>query len=684
MAGWLKQGQACHEQGQLGDAAQCYRRALAIQNDVFDAWNNLGALEFMQHHLASAAFCFTQAVDSNIHCAEGHYNLATVRSRQGQLPQAVVHYEYALMLQPDHGTIASLLVQTLMRIAGQTAVDPESLPVARACYDRVLELQPDHAEARIQIGLLLVNQGRWQEAADWYQPMVDLSQHSDDDLWQMGRQCYYQGQPDQALMALVGLIVRQPDHVMAQHYLGLALSQRGDVAPAERCIRRVLDQQPHYAAAWHSLGYLLEHQQRWHEAVTCYERAVSLDQHTGHYLTNLTAAIYRQYNHTYQGNPSLDFYQSKILRLEEYLRQAVALEPNNAAASNGLAFVLREQNRFDEAIDCILHTIQLAPASHAFFIHAFMLLSMGRYREGWRNLTWSWYQEDCRRSIMAGLALDPQQPPWDGQDPVGKRVLLIADQGVGDSLLYLRYALPLAQQGVHVIAAVHAVSLSIAASVPGVQQVCPRGGPYPDHDAYLPLLCCPYLFQTELSDVPQTLPYLFVKDSVRDYWRQRLGTRKHSLRVGLAWASSTSYVCDFHRSIRDGALLQPLFELDGVEWVGLQIGPPAQWLRQLSAAHVLDLSSEIHDFMDTVAIISLTDLVVCVDGSVAHVTGALGHPLWVLLGDVPDWRWLRQGEQTPWFPTARLFRQQTPGDWNGVIAHVAEALGGLIAASQAQ
>ncbi|MBF0124738.1 MAG: tetratricopeptide repeat protein [Magnetococcales bacterium] len=678
MVNWLKQGHDHHVQGRHGDAARCYRRALAIETDVFDAWNNLGALEFARNHLVAAAFCFAQAVDCNSHCAEGHYNLATVWSRQDKLPQAIAHYEYALALQPDNVTIASLLIQTLMRVAKSGAADETSLQVAQNCYNRVLALQPDHVEARIQMGLLLISQGLWADASACYQTIADLSQHSDDQLWQMGSQSYYQGQLDTALFALVGLIARQPDHIIAQHYLGLVLSQRGDLIQAEQCIRLALAQQPNYAAAWHSLGFIMENQQRWSESIPCYEQSVRLDPNTGHYLVNLTAAIYRQYNHTYQGNPSLDFYQSHIVRLEHYLRRAVSMAPTDAAATNGLAFVLREQNRFDEAIACIRHTIDIAPASHAFFIHAFMLLSLGRYRDGWPQLTWSWYQESCRHHIMAGLALNPRHPPWDGQQPIGKRLLLIADQGVGDSLLYLRYATLLAQQGVEVIAAVHPSSMALASTVPGVQQVCLRSGPYPDHDGYLPLLCCPHLFQTDLDSVPQNIPYLFVDARAQHYWQQRLGVKRRPLRVGLAWSSSASYVCDFHRSIRDILLLQPLFAVDDVEWISLQVGPPAQWLQRLPGTDILDLSEEIHDFMDTAAIISLTDLVICVDGSVAHVTGALGQPLWVLLGDVPDWRWLRQGEHTPWFPTARLFRQQIPGDWGEVITRLAQALRGQV------
>jgi hypothetical protein len=275
---------------------------------------------------------------------------------------------------------------------------------------------------------------------------------------------------------------------------------------------------------------------------------------------------------------------------------------------------------------------------------------------------------------MAHLRRNFVQPSWLGEGALdGRTVLLHAEQGLGDTLQFVRYAPLVARRGARVLLEVQPPLLPLLSGFEGVASVLAQGTKLPAFDLHCPLLSLPLAFGTEIDSIPAKIPYIGVSDSRRAKWRERLGAREMP-RIGIAWAGSTAHRNNAKRSL---ALAQfaSLLSTPGVEFVSLQkelSEPDAGLLPDFG--NVLQLGEELADFADTAAVIERLDLVISADTSVAHLAGAIGKPVWILIPLAPDFRWLLAREDSPWYPTARLFRQQRLGDWNSVLGRVRTAL----------
>jgi hypothetical protein len=305
----------------------------------------------------------------------------------------------------------------------------------------------------------------------------------------------------------------------------------------------------------------------------------------------------------------------------------------------------------------------------ARFSRALVLLARGDYARGWAGYEYRMrcpeYAASYRLPAMAGT---PR--PWQGEPLAGKTLLLIAEQGIGDTLQFIRYARQLAEQGGSVglyVRQAHVAGLLRDAQ--GVSEVYTGAASIPAHDYFCHLLSLPRLCNTRsMDDVPADVPYLAAPADRRAYWRQRLDAVPARLRVGLAWAGNPSNVDDRNRSCSLRALVG-LFELPDVAWINLQIGAGREELQTVQTP-ILDWGDEQTDYAETAALMAELDLIITVDTSIAHAAGALGCPVWVMLQYVADFRWLLDRTDSPWYPTARLFRQPHPGDWAGAVAAV--------------
>jgi hypothetical protein len=394
----------------------------------------------------------------------------------------------------------------------------------------------------------------------------------------------------------------------------------------------------------------------------------------------------------------------------EVQRQALALDPGLAEAHNNLAAALLAQSRPEEALAALRAALAAdpdAPLPHANWgvVHnrrgdlaeaaegfrravalrpqvaslhlnlALTLLQATRFADGWREYEWRW-RNGGAPATKPGTA----QPLWDGSPLAGRRILLMAEQGLGDIVHFLRYAAAVKDRGGTVIAEVRPPLARLAASCPGVDEVALADRPPPAFDVQIPLLSLPRIFATDLSSIPADVPYLAAPGPPRPEVREALAGARGDLKVGLVWAGNPSHPGDRQRSCPVDELA-PLARVGGVALFGLQHGPRAADLERLPAGSVTDLSAWLGDLAHTAAILGELDLLVTVDTSAAHLAGALARPAWVLLSTAPDWRWLRDGEKTPWYPTLRLYRQRSPGDWGElaerVAAELAELAGGL-------
>jgi len=433
----------------------------------------------------------------------------------------------------------------------------------------------------------------------------------------------------------------------------LAAHQRGDPATAEHRYRAVLARAPDHPTATHFLGVILYQQRQLDAALPLLLRSVAAVPGEPEFHNNLGLAL------------------AAADRTDEAIaayRRALTLKPDHAVAWNNLGLALQEQNDFAGAIEAFRRAIAIDPQfARAHWNLSLALLDDGQFLEGFREYDWRLAIDELGkgRYRFAG-------PAWDGTHASGKALLVYAEQGLGDALQFARYATLLAERGARPLIHCPAPLANLLATVPGVVGTVRPDEPLPYYDAHVALLSLPRIFATELASVPASVPYLTVAAERRAAMRAAFTPAAGRLAVGLAWAGNKANPNDRNRSMPLAALA-PLFELPDIAWHSLQLGADDEIAQVAGARRMVPLPANT-PLDDTAAIISGLDLVITVDTSIAHLAGALARPLWVLLPFAPGWRWLLGRDGSPWYPTARLFRQTEPRGWPDVVARVRAAL----------
>jgi Flp pilus assembly protein TadD len=435
----------------------------------------------------------------------------------------------------------------------------------------------------------------------------------------------------------------------AKYQAGLRHFEAGSLGSAETCLRAVALANPRFAEAQFNLGLVLRARRRLLPAVHCFRTALRLAPGLADAHGALAAVLQRL---------------GETAEAERHCRAALEARPSLMFARLLLGDLLREQGRLAEAsqvYDAILAATPQSP--DARFGRAFLDLLEGDFAQGLAG-----YEARPARRAPVPPAL---QPEWRGEDPAGRTFLLYAEQGQGDTLQFLRFAPVLAARGAKVLLAVPGPLMALAAGLPGVEVVQPSFE-LPWFDFGLPLPSLALRLGARLDDLPGRAGYLSAPEDRAAAWRRRLGPSPHPSIV-VAWAGNPDHPNDHNRSMTSEDLA-PLLRLPGVRWLSVQAGPEAVALRRFRKAEILDLSAELGDFADTAAIVAEADLVISVDTALCHLAGALGRPVWTLLPYAPDWRWLQDRPDSPWYASMRLFRQPAPRDWTGVVAAVGEAL----------
>jgi tetratricopeptide (TPR) repeat protein len=467
---------------------------------------------------------------------------------------------------------------------------------------------------------------------------------------------------------------------------GVALAARGRIEEAIACYRHALAVRPDYALALNNLGLALQERGLLAEALAAHHRAVTLDPAYGDGHNGLAAALakagriaeavdhYRRAlaldgNHV-EALANLGLLLRHAGRLDEALalqRRAAALRPGDAEIVNNLGITFQERNEGSAAIECFRRAVALRPDHVSAHVNlAMALLAAGRLAEGSAEYEWRW--RGYRDARLPALAV----PLWDGR-PLGDGTLLLwAEQGFGDTIQFVRYAPLLRAHARRVLLACPPALVGLMRGASGLDEVIPWDAPLPAIDGYVPLLGLLHRLGTTLETIPGAAPYLAAApERVAALAPLLAGGRP---RIGLVWRGNPRHPNDRRRSL-PLPLLQPLLSLRGARFFSLQPGFAAAELAvPAMAGRILDLSPALGDFADTAAVLEELDLVVTVDTAVAHLAGALGRPCWLLLPFSAEWRWLAQREDSPWYPSLRLFRQERPGDWPAVIARLAQAL----------
>jgi tetratricopeptide (TPR) repeat protein len=471
-------------------------------------------------------------------------------------------------------------------------------------------------------------------------------------------QAHQAGRLGQAERGYLKVVEIDPRHAEAIHYLGVLAYQANDFRDAVRIIAESLAITPSNPAAWSNFGLALERLARFDEAIASYDRALALKPEYPEALYNRGNAL------------------RELGRLEESLAsydQALAQRAGLVETLVNRGRTLAELGRLEDALDSYDRALALAPHLPAAQLNAAVTrLALGDFERGLPLYEARWSEAQLQAAARIFTA-----PQWDGVEPVsGATILLHAEQGLGDTLQFCRYATVLAAQGARVILEVQPPLVSLLQTLAGVAAVVARGAELPEFDLHCPLLSLPLACGTTLGSIPAAVPYLHADPARVTRWRERLDGRRPGLRIGLISSGNPQYNKDRNRSV-PLARFEPLFTVDR-DFISLQkeFREEERDVLRRRADRIRSFADELSDFTETAALIDCMDLVIAVDTAGAHLAGALGKPLWLLLPFAPDWRWLRDRTDSPWYPTARLFRQPARGDWDSVISAIGDALAG--------
>ena len=585
-------------------------------------------------------------------------------------------------------TAASLYESGMLHMQAGRTVD------AQVCCQKALEIDSSHAASLHLMGLLSLQAEQCDIAVEWISRAIDREPRPEY-FYSLGRTLNQQGRHEDALKAFDKAIELKPDVAGLWRSRGDALADLQRQADALLSYQRALDFDPNHWDAAYKSGFLLHEMGRMEEAISYLNRCEVL--RPNHGLTLQMRAICLHY----------------LKRFDEALvdaRRAQALDPTNAALCNIVGKILQSIGREEEALEWFDLSLEISPdfrhALHnkaaslakirrldeAFAIYdhlkvadpndalaevgtAHLHLLIGNFEAGWAGREARWRSPSLSRTYP-GIQL----PTWLGNETLeGKTLLIAADEGLGDTIQFARYVPSAAERGARVVLLVQDQLCSLLSELPGVSQCIPisvmETGALPAFDLYCPIMSLPLAFGTRLDTVPVLASYLPPVARARvEAWEDRLGPHER-LRVGIVWSGNPEHGNDHYRSLPLRALT-PILDV-GATFVSLQKDPrPADKATLHERSDIIDLTAHLSDFEETAALISCLDLVITVDTSVAHLSGALGRPTWILLPYVPDYRWLLDRDDSPWYPTVRLFRQTESRDYTTVLDRVrAELLG---------
>jgi tetratricopeptide (TPR) repeat protein len=577
------------------------------------------------------------------------YVLAVVEAMLGKHDLALANYDRALALQPAHAEALSNRGNTLKAL--------QRYDEALASFDCALVLQPGYATALINRGAVLYDLRRYEEALENYERALTLRPDSVDALYNSGGVLHELKRYDEAIASYDRALVLRPDLAEAHANRANSLNELKRFDEALSGLDRALALRPNIVEAILNRGNTLNSLKRYDEALATYDRALAL--HPGH------AGVH------YNRGTTLH----EMKRYEEALTSydhAVSLQPNYPQALSNRGAALYELIRHKEALASYDRAIGLQPDfPEAHWNAASLCLLTGNFGRGWAEYEWRWQYE-----AMALAKRNFAQPLWRGEAIDGQAILLYGEQGLGDAIQFCRYASLVAARGGKVILEVDKRLQELVAGVAGVTQVKSRGDAFPNFDWHCPLLSLPLVFGTQLDTIPSAASYLGASPRKLAGWSDLLGA-KNRCRVGLVWSGNAAHKRDQNRSMGLSTLL-PILDANAT-FISLQKDiRPADAALLGQRGDIVQFPDKLVDFSDTAALMAHLDLIISVDTSTAHLAGALGRPVWILLPYLPDWRWLLDRDTSPWYPSARLFRQDETRAWESVVVRVRAALSDFI------
>jgi len=679
---------ALHQAGRLAEAENVYKQVLDIQPDQFDSLHYLGVILFQRGNPAAAVAQIDRALKRNPNDAAALNNRGNALLALRRFDQALASYDRALALQPAHADAQcnrGAALHALKRYDEALAASDRTIALqpdyaeahsnrgntlrelrrcneAVAACDRALALAPGFAEAHCNRGSALYALRRFDEGLASYDRALALRPGYAEAHCNRGATLHALKRYAEALAACDQAVALQPDYAEAHANRANTLTALRRYDEALEACGRALALTPEYAEAFCYSGDALHGLQRFDDALVGFDQALTLRPAYADAHCNRGATLH-----------ALKRYEEALAACD----RCIALQPDHAQAHCNRGVTLQDLMRCDEALESYDRALVLRPDfASAHNNAALCRLLVGDYERGWQEHEWRWQTDQ-----LADESRSFPQPLWLGSGELaGKTILLHAEQGFGDTLQFCRYVPLVAAHGARVTLEVQPPLKELMRSLEGAAQVISRGEPPPAFDLHCSLLSLPLALCTRLDTIPARTPYLAAPEDKARAWRDRFAGHEKR-RIGLVWAGNprkelaNCFRVDALRSM-EFAQLAPLLEVSDCEFYSLQKGDDA--IRQLRESslrqQLVDWTDELRDFSDTAALIENLDLVVTVDTAVAHLAGALNKPVWLLNRYNTCWRWLLDREDSPWYPTARLFRQDASRDWDGVVTRVCAAL----------
>ncbi len=643
----LALGLRYHQAGQTALAEQTYRSVLAREPQHADALHLLGVLALQSGQHAVAVDFIRQAIAQNSTQPAyfNHQGIALSNLRRNA--EAADSLRRARQLAPQMWDVHYNLGNVLRELGEADA--------AIASFRQAVTLRPNYAEAWFNLGNALRGAGQLRESILAFQRALSAKPGYLKAMLNLGDAWHDLHEYDQAIAAFLQVLALKPDHAKAHNNLGTVYRSLDRHADAVTEFQQAVAIEPDFAEAHNNLGAALLDLKRTPEALEALHRALELNP---------------RYAKAYNGLGAAQRAMDQVVEAVATFRTAIELDPQLPETHTNLGSSLQELGMVDEAIASFRRAIERKPeASEQHFGLASALLLQGDFAAGWPEYEWRLKGKDQPKHNL-------RSPLWDGGDLRGRSIMLLSEQGMGDTLQFIRYAKIVKDRGA-------AITLGCPSALVRLLSTCP----YLDHvaseltqegfDCHVPLMSLPHLLGDMLDTSAALVPYLFADPQLVDLWRARLAAYP-GIKVGINWQGNPKYAGDRQRSI-PLAQFEPLARVPGVTLISLQMGYGTEQIAELAdRMNLVTLGDDVDRahgaFMDTAAVMQGLDLIITSDTSTPHLAGALGVPVWMATPFAPDWRWMLHRQDSPWYPSMRLFRQTIRGDWSTVFADITAEL----------
>lgn len=642
----LREALEYHHAGHLQQAEQIYRSILASDPNSAEAWQCLGVLAHQTGHYGEAVKMFERAIQLGLRTPESYNNLGEALRCLEKNQEAANAYQTAIQLNPNYAEALS----NLGLLYNSQDRHRDALPL----LEKAIMLRPNLANGHLNYGMALANTGKIERAIKHWEIARRLKPGHLLILKNLGMGLQHVERFEESVEVLKELIEKYPDLGAAYSYYGYALASIGKfeegIAAAKKAVEIVPREQPDL---YNILAMTYFRADQLDDALMAAKKAVRLD--PGYY--NAIVNVGRFYAKLES------FHEASV-----WFERANEIDPTDMNVGQALFSSYHMLKQHDRALTIVEKTLQHHPDHpDLHFNRSTALLALGRYIEGFKEYEWREEHKSFNK-----LLKNLNRTTWDGSDPTGQSILICSEQGFGDIIQFARYISLVVATGAKVMVDVPWEVRPLIETIPGILRVVPMETELSEFNHHVLLLSLPRIFKTTLETIPAKVPYLHADALHIEKWKPVIDAHARGLKVGIVWGGNA--VPDHRRSTTLKAML-PLADVPNISWYSLQVGQHREQLKDAAPQmDILDLGKDFKDFADTAAVLSQLDLVITIDTSAAHLAGAMALNAWIMLPYSADWRWMTEGDTTPWYPTLRLFRQEKADEWRPVIEEIRNEL----------